>query len=73
MADRLCTLVSVQAHCIKNGALLKASLLEHTFTQVVPVPKPRDPDHGVVPDDANVEVTGTCIWCDQPMRYEWSG
>ena len=55
---QLCTLVSVQAHCVKNGALLKASLLEHTFTQALPVPKPRDAYHGVVPDDANVEVTG---------------
>jgi hypothetical protein len=39
--DKMCTLISVQPHCVKNTAFLKCALMEHTFTQVVPVPKPR--------------------------------
>ena len=32
--DRLCTLIAVQTHTIKNTAFLKIALIEHTFTQV---------------------------------------
>eukprot|EP01083_Nonionella_stella_P030773 84290_1 len=55
--DKLCTLISVQSHTVKNGALLKCALIEHTFTQVVPVPAGKNsPDHS------------TCLWA-QPLRY----
>jgi hypothetical protein len=49
VCDRLCTLVENQAHCIKNDQFLVAALIEHVFTQVVPVPKPR----GVVISDTD--------------------
>lgn len=38
--DRLCTLIAVQSHCVKNTALLKVALVQHTFTQLLPMPKP---------------------------------
>jgi hypothetical protein len=41
MCDRLCTLVENQSHCVKNYKFLILSIIEHVFTQVVPVPKPR--------------------------------
>ena len=41
MCDRLCTLIENQSHCIKNYKFLMLSIIEHVFTQVVPVPKPR--------------------------------
>jgi hypothetical protein len=39
--DRLCTLVENQSHCVKNGKFLILTMIEHVFTQVVPVPRPR--------------------------------
>ena len=39
--DRLCTLIDNQSHCIKNDKLLIVTLIEHVFTHIVPVPKPR--------------------------------
>eukprot|EP01038_Epipyxis_sp_PR26KG_P004458 gene4458-6304_t len=44
MCDRLCTLIDNQVHCIKNEMFLMVSVIEHVFTQVVPVPKPRGMD-----------------------------
>jgi len=41
LCDRLCTLIKNQNHCIKNDSFLILSVIEHLFTQVVPVPKPR--------------------------------
>ncbi|KAL6068400.1 Component of oligomeric Golgi complex 3 [Balamuthia mandrillaris] len=55
--DKMCTLISVQSHTIKNTSFLKCGLIEHTFTQVVPVPKPR-----TSPDYKN------CVWAI-PLRY----
>lgn len=55
--DKLCTLMSVQKHTIKNTGFLKCALIEYTFTQLVPVPKGRSN-----PDYAN------CIW-RTPIRY----
>lgn len=55
--DRLCTLISVQAHCIKNRALLKVSLIEHTFASVLPCPRAR----------AAVDFS-SCVW-QTPMSY----
>eukprot|EP00750_Incisomonas_marina_P014138 INCI17609.11.p1 GENE.INCI17609.11~~INCI17609.11.p1 ORF type:complete len:5029 (+),score=1065.32 INCI17609.11:298-15384(+) len=45
LCDRLATLIDNQTHCVKNGKLLIFSLIEHVFTQVVPVPKPRSREH----------------------------
>jgi hypothetical protein len=55
--DRLCTLISVQTHCVKNRPLLKVSLIEHTFTAVLPCPKAR-----------TAADFGRCIW-QTPMSY----
>lgn len=55
--DRLCTLIAVQTHTIKNTAFLKVALIEHTFTQLLPIPKPNSAD------DAS-----ECVW-RAPMLY----
>ena len=55
--DRLCTLISVQAHCVKNRSLLKVSLIEHTFTSILPCPKARSAADFL-----------TCVW-QTPMSY----
>ena len=34
------TLIAVQKHCVKNGAHLIVALIQHTFTQLLPMPKP---------------------------------
>jgi thiol-disulfide isomerase/thioredoxin len=41
MCERLSMLTLNQSHCIKNDAFLIVSVIEHVFTQVVPLPKPR--------------------------------
>jgi hypothetical protein len=41
MCDRICTLIENQSHCIKNDKFLILSVIEHLFTQVLPIPKPR--------------------------------
>ena len=55
--DRLCTLVGVQAHCIKNSCFLKLALIQTTFTQLLPLPRP----------DGTPEAE-TCVW-RSPMLY----
>ena len=53
--DRLCTLISVQHHCVKNRSFLKLSLIEHTFVKVLPCPKSK--------------LSGQpCLW-QTPMSY----
>jgi len=42
MCDKLCTLMDNQTHCVKNRHFLIANLIQYVFTQVVPVPKPRN-------------------------------
>lgn len=49
MCDKLCTLTKNQNHCIKNDCFLILALIEHVFTQVVPIPKPRGVD--LIADD----------------------
>lgn len=44
LCDRLCTLMDNQPHCVKNDRFLIAALIQHTFTQLVPFPKPRAVD-----------------------------
>jgi hypothetical protein len=41
ICDRQCSLIENQSHCIKNKKFLIVAAIEHVFTQVVPVPKPR--------------------------------
>ena len=41
ICDRLCTLMDNQFHCVRNDKFLIASVIEHVFVQLVPVPKPR--------------------------------
>ena len=41
MCDHLCTLMDNEHHCVKNDKFLIASVIEHVFIQLVPVPKPR--------------------------------
>jgi hypothetical protein len=55
--DRLCTLISVQGHCVKNRSHHKLALIEHTFTHVLPMPKA-----------ATSALAKECIW-RTPMRY----
>lgn len=55
--DRLCTLISVQAHCVKNRAFLKVSLIEHTFASVLPCPRAR-----------SAADFSSCVW-QTPMTY----
>lgn len=55
--DRLCTLISVQTRCIKNVNLLKVSLIQNTFTRLIPVPK-----------GADASDLTECIF-RTPMRY----
>ena len=37
--DRLATLISVQSHSVKNTRHVVASLIQFTFTQLLPMPK----------------------------------
>ena len=55
--DRLCTLVAVQAHCVKNTCFLKISLIQHTFTQLLPLPRPE-----------GHKEESTCLW-RSPLLY----
>lgn len=41
LTDRQCTKIFNQTHCMKNPKHLIASMIEHLFTQVLDVPKPR--------------------------------
>ncbi|KAJ1420484.1 hypothetical protein B484DRAFT_433531, partial [Ochromonadaceae sp. CCMP2298] len=41
MCDRQASLMENQSHCIKNKKFIIVALVEHVFTQVVPVPKAR--------------------------------
>ena len=38
--DRLATLIAVQAHSVKNTRHLIVALIQHTFTQLLPMPLP---------------------------------
>jgi hypothetical protein len=52
--DRLCTLISVQQHCIKNRNFLKLSLIEYTIIKILPCPQPGH--------------RSCCVW-QTPMSY----
>ena len=55
--DRLCTLISVQSHCVKNRNLQKVSLIQHVLTTLLPLPK-----------SEKSKYYAGCIW-RTPMRY----
>jgi hypothetical protein len=52
--DKLCTLISVQCQTLKPPIHFKIALLEHTFTQLLPLPLPQ-----------NHPSVRTCIWRKQ--------
>ena len=82
--DRLATLVSVQAHSIKNTRQLIVALIQHTFTQLLPMPKPEasvgletihedatgpTPPHAIGPARADrMGPADGCLW-RTPMLY----
>lgn len=55
--DRLCTLISVQGHCVKNRAFHKMACIEHLLTHILPMPKPE-----------TAADAAQCLW-RTPMRY----
>ena len=57
--DHLCTLLSYQTETIKNTYMLRVAMIQHVFTQVIPIPMPIN--H---PDRAHLD-----LWA-QPMKYE---
>ena len=40
LCDEIATSLAVQRHCIKNTHFLVGAIIEHTFTQLVPLPLP---------------------------------
>ena len=60
--DLLCTQTAVQSHSVLNTYLLKVALIQHTFTAVLPMPKPEGPSVGAVFPEA-------CLW-RTPMLYD---
>ena len=56
--DHVCTLMAYQTDTIKNTYALRVALIQHLFTQVIPIPLPMD--HPRKAQD---------MWM-QPMRYE---
>ena len=57
---QLCTLMSYQTDLIKNTYMLRASLIVHLFTDVIPMPLPTN----------HPQRDTQCFWASQPMRYE---
>ena len=57
---QLCTLMSYQTDLIKNTYMLRASLIVHLFTDVIPMPLPTN----------HPKRSTQCFWASQPMRYE---
>ena len=55
--DHLCTLLSYQTDQIKNSYLLRVSLITHVFTEVIPLPLPRD--HAKL---------SQCLWYEYMIR-----
>ena len=58
--DRLCTLMGVQLHRVKNPNFLKCALIQRVFCELIPVP---------VPMNASEAVKKTCIWSGGPILY----
>ena len=75
--DRLATLISVQSHSVKNTRHLVASLIQFTFTQLLPMPKALSLFVGLatikeeqvtVVEEEEDAATIKCIW-REPMAY----
>ena len=60
--DLLCTMTAVQSHSVLNTNFLKIALIQHTFTCVLPMPKPEGEGVGAV-------FEGQCLW-RTPMLYD---
>ena len=58
LCDKLATLVSVQSHSVKNTPHLVCVLIQHTFTQLLPMPRP----------EGSSEAATACVW-RSPMDY----
>jgi len=56
LCDRLVTLTENQCHCIKNDKFIIAAVIEHVFTQVLPLPKPR----GVTLQEKDLHTSERC-------------
>jgi len=56
-----CTLLANQAGQIRNSILLRLSLLQHLFLQVLPIP---------LPIDSPEAAKGLCFWGGAPWRHE---
>ena len=52
--------MSYQTDLIKNTYMLRASLIVHLFTDVIPMPLPTN----------HPKRSTQCFWASQPMRYE---
>jgi hypothetical protein len=59
-ASRLCTLLANQRSVMRNTYELRVALIQHLFTQVIPIPLPVDHPHAAT----------QCFWRAQEMRYE---
>jgi hypothetical protein len=60
--DMLCTQTAVQAHSVLNTNFLKVGLIQHTFTCVLPMPKPEGDKVGAV-------FPQQCLW-RTPLLYD---
>ena len=56
--DHVCQLLTYQTEIVKNSYALRIALIQHLFTQVLPLPLPVDHPK-----------KDQCMWM-QPMRYE---
>ena len=60
--DLLCTQTAVQSHSVLNTPFLKIALVQHTFSCVLPMPKPEGDQVGAV-------FPWQCLW-RTPMLYD---
>ena len=60
--DWLCTALAVQSHSVHNTNFLKVALLQHTFTHLLPMPRPEGASVGAV-------FAEQCLW-RTPMLYD---
>lgn len=55
-----CTLLDNQKEMIRNSYCIRVALIQHLFTEVIPLPLPRN----------NPRRADSCFWYSRPMRYE---
>lgn len=61
--DLLCTMTAVQSHSVLNTRFLNLALIQHTFTCVLPMPKPEGEGVGAILSPEQ------CLW-RTPMLYD---